>query len=139
MSERRYRLLIALLVLVALGALYAGIRATADPDDPVTGAQPDAIEGLTPGPGEEVVRQAELGADLATGYEGTLQVNGVEIPTEELRLVPEQNQVWFTPGEDKEVESLRAGPNCATVVAWRSAVGPDTAEDLSYTWCFDAL
>ena len=92
-----------------------------------------------PGAGDEVVRQAELGVDLAPGYEGALAVNGVEIPTEELRLVPEQNQVFFTPGEGKAVEQLRAGPNCAEAVMWRASAGRGTADDLSYRWCFEAL
>ncbi len=59
-----------------------------------------------------MVRQAELGVDLAPGYDGTLAVNGVEIPVEEQRRVPEQNEVYFTPGEGKAVERLLAGPNC---------------------------
>ena len=86
-----------------------------------------------------MIRQAELGIDLAPGYEGTLEVNGVEIPDEELRLVPAQNEVFFTPGEGKAVEELRAGPNCATAVVWRSAIGRDAATDQTFSWCFEAL
>ena len=75
-----------------------------------------------------MLRQAELGIDLAPGYDGTLAVNGVEIPVEEQRRVPEQNQVFFTPGEGKVVERLLAGPNCATAIVWKAADGPGTAE-----------
>ena len=141
MSEARYRLLIAGLVAVAFLALYAGIRATDTGEEDAGRAtgRPDVVEHLIPRPGDEVLRQAELGIDLAPGYEGALSVNGVEIPTEELRLVPEQNQVFFTPAEGTAVERLQAGPNCATAVVWRSSRGRGTPDDEVFTWCFDAL
>ncbi len=141
MSEGRYRLLIALMVAGALAALYAGIKATDTADDnPVTvSGRPDVVEAIQPGEDDEVIRQAELGIDLAPGYEGTLVVNGVAIPDDELRLVPEQNQVFFTPGGGKSIEALAAGPNCAMAVVWKSSEGRGTANDQSFTWCFEAL
>ena len=141
MSESRYRVLIAGLVAVACLALYFGITATdtGDGDGGAATARRDVVEHLIPRPGDEVLRQAELGIDLAPGWEGALSLNGVDIPTEELRLVPQQNQVFFTPGEGKAVERLLAGPNCASVTAWRSSLGRGTAEDQIITWCFDAL
>jgi hypothetical protein len=141
MSDTRFRLLIAAMVALAGVALYAGVRATeTGGDDPVTVAgRPDVVEVLVPGAGDEVIRQAELGIDLAPGYDGTLLVNGVEVPTEEQRRVPEQNQVFFTPGEGKVVEQLLAGPNCATAIVWKASAGRGTADDQTFSWCFDAL
>jgi hypothetical protein len=141
MSDTRFRLLIAVMVATAGVALYAGVRATdTGGEDPVTiSGRPDVVEHLVPGAGDEVIRQAELGVDLAPGYDGTLLVNGVEIPTEELRRVPEQNQVFFTPGEGKVVEKLNAGPNCATAIVWKASAGRGTADDQTFSWCFDAL
>jgi hypothetical protein len=141
MSDTRFRLLIAVMVATAGVALYAGVRATdTGGEDPVTvSGRPDVVEHLVPGAGDEVIRQAELGVDLAPGYDGTLLVNGVEIPTEELRRVPEQNQVFFTPGEGKVVEQLNAGPNCATAIVWKASAGRGTADDQTFSWCFDAL
>jgi hypothetical protein len=141
MSDTRFRLLIAVMVATAGVALYAGVRATdTGGEDPVTvSGRPDVVEHLVPGAGDEVIRQAELGVDLAPGYDGTLLVNGVEIPTEELRRVPEQNQVFFTPGKGKVVEQLNAGPNCATAIVWKASAGRGTADDQTFSWCFDAL
>ena len=141
MSDTRFRLLIAVMVATAGVALYAGVRATdTGGEDPVTvSGRPDVVEHLVPGAGDEVIRQAELGVDLAPGYDGTLLVNGVEIPTEELRRVPEQNQVFFTPGEGKVVEKLNAGPNCASAIVWKASAGRGTADDQTFSWCFDAL
>lgn len=138
MSDARYRLLIALLVAGAGVALYFAISATdTGGGDPV--ARSNVVERFLPREGDEVIRQAELGIDLAPGHEGALVVNGVEIPPEELRLVPEQNEVFFTPGEGKAVERLQAGRNCVQAQVWRSAVGRGTADDQAFTWCFDAL
>lgn len=141
MSDARHRLLVGLLVVGACAALYAGVRATDTGDgQPVTvSGRPDVVEHLTPGDGDAVLRQAELGIDLAPGYEGTLVVNGVPIPADQLRLVPEQNQVYFTPGDDKVVTRLQAGPNCVEAIVWRSAMGRGTSNDKSFTWCFKAL
>jgi hypothetical protein len=138
MSELRHRLLIAVLVAGAAVALFFGVRAT-DTGDDEPGSPSKVVERFIPGEGDEVIRQAELGIDLAPGYEGALIINGVEIPTGELRLVPEQNQVFFTPGEGKAVDRLRAGPNCVEAEAWKSADGRGTANDRSFTWCFEAL
>jgi hypothetical protein len=141
MSDTRFRLLIAGMVVIAMAALFAGVRATdTGGDDPVTvSGRPDVVEQVIPQAGTEVIRQAELGIDLAPGYEGALVLNGVAIPTDELRLVPEQNQVYFTPGEGKVVERLNAGPNCAEAVVWKSSLGRGTSNDESFRWCFEAL
>ena len=121
-------------MLVAVHATDTGTR------DPATvSGRPDVVEHLIPGQGDDVIRQAELGIDLAPGYEGDLILNGVAIPTKQLRLVPPQNQVFFTPGRGKVVERLNAGPNCMTAVVWRSALGRGSANDQSFTWCFNAL
>ena len=137
MSQGRYRALIALLVGGAVLALVAGILVT-DTDEADDTPQSDIVERLIPKANDEVLRQAELGIDLAPGYDGTLSVNGVAIPVEDQRRVPEQNEVFFTPGEGKAVERLQAGPNCATATVWKAADGPGTANDQTVTWCFEA-
>ena len=73
-------------------------------------SRPDVVERLIPPNGARELRQSELGIDLAPGYEGTLVVNGIEIPDDQLRHVPAQNQVFFTPGEGKAIEELDGGP-----------------------------
>lgn len=141
LRDSHYRLLIIAMVVAALAAVYAGVLATrSEGADPVTvSGRPDVVEQIVPGSGDDVLRQGELGIDLAPGFEGALSVNGVEIPTEELRLVPEQNQVFFTPGEGKAVERLRGGENCASAVVWRSSTGRGTPDDQTFRWCFRAL
>jgi hypothetical protein len=137
MSQGRYRVLLALLIVGAAVALIVGIAIT-DTSESDDTAQSDIVERLIPRPNDEVLRQAELGIDLAPGYDGTLAVNGVDIPIEDQRRVPEQNEVFFTPGEGKAVEQLLAGPNCATATVWKAAEGPGTSNDRTFTWCFEA-
>jgi hypothetical protein len=118
-------------------ALGVGILVT-DTQGPDGTTQSEIVEHLIPKADDEILRQSELGIDLAPGYDGTLAVNGVDIPVEDQRRVPEQNQVFFTPGEGKAVEQLLAGPNCATATVWKAVDGPGTANDRTFTWCFEA-
>lgn len=136
-SSLRYRLAVTAAMLVAFGALFLGVRATETGDeDAATASRPDVVEHLIPRRGAEVLQQTEIGIDLGPGYEGALILNGTAIPTDELRLVPEQNQVFFAPGPDRTFETLPAGQSCVTAIVWKSANGRGP-EDLSFQWCFD--
>jgi hypothetical protein len=137
MSSGRYRLLVGGLFAAAVVALVVGIAVT-DTDHPDDTPQSEIVEHLVPKANDEVLRQSELGIDLAPGYDGTLAVNGVDIPVQDQRRVPEQNQVFFTPGDGKAVEHLVAGPNCVTATVWKAADGPGTANDRTFSWCFEA-
>ncbi|MEX2293661.1 MAG: hypothetical protein WD691_07705 [Acidimicrobiales bacterium] len=138
-SSVRYRMAMALAVIVAGAALFAGVRATktGDPDPVIINGRPDVVEHFVPAQGVQALHQTEVGIDLTAGYEGTLLINGVAIPTDELRLVPEQNQVFFLPAPDRTFASLPAGRNCITAIVWKSAVGRGRGSDLSFDWCFD--
>jgi hypothetical protein len=138
-SSWRYRLAVTVALIVAGLALYAGVRATetGEQDTPLVNGRPGVVERIIPREAAEALHQSEIGIDLAPGYEGGLILNGTTIPTEELRLVPEQNQVFFAPGPDKTFEALPSGANCVVAVVWKSSDGPGTASDLSFSWCFD--
>ena len=136
-SSWRYRIAVTVALLVAAAALYAGVRATETGDDAVVNSRPDVVEQIIPRRDAEALSQSEIGIDLASGYEGGLILNGTAIPTDELRLVPEQNQVFFAPAPGGTFESLPSGQNCVTAVVWKSADGPGTTSDLSFSWCFD--
>jgi hypothetical protein len=139
MPQSRYRALVAVAVGLALLAIVLGVRATrTGSEDPITvSGRPEVVEHLIPGSGDEVVQQFEVGIDLAPGFEASLIINGIEIPEEQARIVAEQNQVFFQPGEGKVITELLAGQNCAAATVWRSAVGRGDADEI-FQWCFEA-
>ena len=138
-SSLRYQLAVTAAIIVAAAALFAGIRATksGQPDSVLINGRPDVVEHLIPSEGTEALQQAEVGIDLAPGYAGALILNGTFIPTDELRLVPQQNQVFFAPGPDRVFDVLPPGRNCVTAVVWKSSEGRGTPSELSFQWCFD--
>lgn len=138
-SSLRYRVIVTLAIVLAGGALFAGVRATRTGDEtPVlVNGRPDVVERFIPPQGVQALHQTEVGIDLAPGYEGVLVVNGTVIPEDELRIVSQQNQVFFLPGPDRTFASLPAGQNCVTALVWKSSVGRGGGSDLSFDWCFD--
>ena len=138
-SSLRYQLAVTAAIIVAAVALIVGIRATktGEPDSVLINGRPDVVEHFVPNEGTETLQQAEIGIDLGPGYEGGLILNGTAIPTDELRIVREQNQVFFAPGPDRTFEVLPSGRNCVTAVVWKSSEGRGTPSELSFQWCFD--
>jgi hypothetical protein len=137
-ASTRYKVGVIVAVAIAAGAMWLAIsRTNTDPDEPVhVASRPDVVEHLIPFNGASIQRQQEIGVDLAPGYEGTLVVDGQEIPADEQRIVPEQNQVFFTAGEGKTVEELPAGTNCVVAIAWKSQNGRGPADE-QFRWCFE--
>jgi len=86
------------------------------------------VISLTPNDGAQAVRQTEVGADLAVGYDGRLTINGVEIPEDQMvgardpsivdpkdlaangLRANNRNQVYFKPGPGKVIEQFEPGP-----------------------------
>jgi hypothetical protein len=136
--------LVIVAVLVLAGAAFGLAFVLADTgveEDPVaTGTAAAPLEGfrLQPAADTQALRQAEIGIDLEPGWEGTLVVDGVQIPDEELRIVEAENQVYFTPGEGRSVERLPGGRNCVTAIFWQTQVGRGV-DDGQISWCFEVL
>ena len=134
MSTWLRRIVLFLLVGAAIGAIvYAGTL-NSGPDE--IRRTDEAVERLVPEDGSPVaVRQAEVGIDLAPGWTGVLKVNGLEIPEDQLRRVDPQNEVYFQPGADKEIEAFQPGTIVVEAEIWRSA--SETRDDArTITWSF---
>ena len=100
---------------------------------------------MFPQHGDLVLRQSQVGVDLAPGYRGVLIIDGQELPTTDLVAVdpatgaqpalaldaqfdPAQNTVLFTPREGATIESSTPGEHHgATAVYWKL----DEAETLA--------
>jgi hypothetical protein len=132
------RIAVAVLLAIAAGALVLAItRTQTGADDPVaeSGGVPLDGFGVRPQRNAEVLRQVEIGIDLKPGWEATLVVDGVEIPRGQQRIVAPEHQVFFTPGEGRVVEQLRAGERCVTAIYWHVSTGRGV-DDGRYRWCF---
>lgn len=130
------RVLLGLAALAgAVAILLALLLADTDNND-VTVTGNAAVDELIPPRSAEVLAQETVGIDLAPGYNARLTINGVEIPTDQLRHLPNLNRFTFRPDQGKVIERLQAEQNCALVTYWRKEVGPAEADTIS--WCFTA-
>lgn len=98
-------------------------------------AAPVAIERVIPLPGDLITAQEEIGADLDDTHTGVLIVDGAELPLDQLRVVDALGQVFYRPGEGKEIERLTEGNHSATIVFWPQDKTREEAAR-SYTWQF---
>jgi hypothetical protein len=139
------------LVLVILG----GLSATTGRD-----AQniPEAIEKISPGPGEQVLQQAQILVDFVEGYEASLTVDGIEIETTRLdELSSEGNTlspgsqlnipptaiydpgnftISFQPQEGAPIERFGQGLHNVVVRYWKAVDGPTKSR--TFAWEFEA-
>lgn len=130
------RAVYALLIGVAAGLLWWGASLKADPVEP--SMVDAAVENLQPpfdSPGAP--RQTPITIDLAPGWTGILQVNGIEIPEDQLVRNEPLNQVTFVPGPGQEIEQLPAGRVVVRAIIWRPLAG-ETRDNGSrvVTWQF---
>ena len=131
---RWQRIGISALIAVAVIAIVAGFMQAQTGDDQATLVDP-GIEVLVPKPGELVLRQSQVGVDLAPGYEGTLDIDSTPVPDDQLTTNDALNQVFFQPGPGKEFEQFAPGRHCVTAHFFQTLAGPDTAH--TYSWCFN--
>ncbi len=123
--------MLSLIVAAAVAGLVFVFTAP-DPkeDEPL----PDAIQAVFPEPGDRDLRQTTIFADLAPGYTGYLEIDGVEVPMDDIQFVDALNTVTLKPTEDSDFRQLDSGRHCATVVYRR--IGQPRDQSSSYRWCF---
>ena len=129
------RAVIGGLLLVAIGLfVLAGSKGA---EEVPAASISSAVEFLIPNDGSpSVLRQAEIGIDLEPGWVAILQINGREIPEDQYRRVDPENQVFFAPGEGKEIEQLPPGKVTVTALAWRPVDDETRANARPITWTF---
>jgi hypothetical protein len=137
----RFKIIAIIVLALAIGAFVAAYLATSDEGDDELGTSGaignDIVEQRIPAPNSQVPQQSTIGIDLLSGWEGTLKLNDVEIPMDQLKLTPELAKIEFTPGDGKVVDELRAGLNCVTAIVWPIPEGRDAAREIP--WCFTVV
>ena len=130
------RVLLGLAALMGAVALLLALLLADTDDNDVTVTGNAAVDELIPPRSAEVLSQETVGIDLAPGYDAQLTINGVVIPSEQIRHQRNLNLFTFRPDRGKVIERLRAEQNCALVTYWRQEAGPAEADTIS--WCFTA-
>src|SRR6478752_6125926 len=136
-------------IVLALGAaiaffMFATRRTVTGVDGP---ASDPAVVRQVPGPGDRVLRQTQVGAELKPGYDGRISVNGQEVPEDQMEgaLDPNsktaqefgvrpnnRNQVFFQPGPGKVIGQFSGREVSITVRFWKESDGPSKARTI--TW-----
>ncbi len=136
----RFKIVAAAVLTVALAMLAYGCSTLSNGNkDPVlSSGDAKIVENLIPRRNSQVPQQSDIGIDLAPGWTGTLVLNGVEIPKDQLQTTPQIGVIEFTPGKGKAVEQFRGGQNCVKAIIWRLSDGQGVA-DRTIPWCFDVV
>ena len=155
-ARRRLDLRTAGLSLVAAGALaliVLGFASAKTGKQAVTITDP-AVERLIPKPDDLVLRQSQVGVDLAPGYRGYLVIDGQVIPTYDVqaanvtpgqntnvgqpldaRYDSGQNTVLYSPQVGATIEAFSPGPHTISAFFWRDGVDSrDQARHITWTF-----
>ncbi len=125
---------------VGLAALLLVVGALSQrSDEPDTGIPTDIV-ALLPEPGAIAFRQDEIGADLRPFLVGTVEIDGREIPEDQItiRELGSARRITFRPGEGFEIVELAPGRHRARIIWW-SATEPRPEDDEllnAYAWDF---
>ncbi len=136
---------------LALGlALVIGGFVAAQSSDNAPGIDNPAIEQLYPDDGSLVLRQSEVGVDLADGYTGELAIDGRTLPTERVepiavpvasvppilvtRYDPGVNTLLYLPQGGAPIEEFEPGEHTVRLTYWPEVEGRQAAK--VYSWTF---
>ena len=141
-----------LIAAAALGMVVLGFMSATTGDASTTINDP-AVERVIPHPGDLVLRQSEVGIDLAPGYRGVLVIDGQELPTFDItandkvapgtvlgqildtKYDPGQSTLLFSPQVGSTIEAFSPGRHKITAFYWRAGVeSRDQAHET--TWFF---
>jgi hypothetical protein len=146
----RRTLLAAVPLALGLALVIGGFLAAQGSSDPARLDNP-AIEQLYPDDGALVLRQSEVGVDLADGYTGELTIDGRALPTERVealagpvagtvppilvaRFDPSVNTLLFQPREGAPLEEFDAGEHTIVLTYWPEVEGRQAAQQLSWSF-----
>lgn len=146
------------LLLASLGIAVGIVMVIFALDAATTGDElaklPPAIESIDPvRDATQILSQARIFVDLASGYTGLLILNGVElvpvnigeletvaIPGKQVTLPPTavfepgNYTISFQPTTDAPIKKFATGINRATVRYWKIIEGPTKAQSFSWTF-----
>jgi hypothetical protein len=127
---------IAIVVGVLLAVVNLSVFLLSESDTRREGrTYPNAIDTLSPAPGELIRPQDTITADLRGDLTGVLKIDGVEVPEDQTDRVVPLGELSFRPGTDKELEKFAPGAHTAAVLYWQQGK-ERPKEPTSYAWSF---
>lgn len=149
-------------LLVSLGVSAGIILVVAGFQSATTGRDaqniPAVIERMAPGPGDQVVQQAQVSVDFIEGYQATLTVDGIALETTRLDELSDPSNlpragaqvelpptaiydpgnyiISFTPQKGAPIETFTQGKHTASVRYWKIIDGERKAK--VFSWEFEA-
>ncbi|MEO5679205.1 MAG: hypothetical protein ABIS47_06015 [Acidimicrobiales bacterium] len=147
----RRRVVSSLALAFAAGLMVAGFQESQDGGQTLRLSRPAAVVRVFPTEGAASLRQEPIGAQLDDDFTGELEVDGRRIPLDQLerpevatgdnapaaRGLAGLNQVSFTPGVGKDIDSLAPGAHTARILYWHK-VGETSEQAAPYSWSFTA-
>ena len=95
---------------IAVGAVLSGLEPAP--------ALPREIERIIPGDNAAILRQDSVGVDLEATYKCNLQIDGIQIPPDQLTGTEEVGECLYRPGPDQEIEEFTPGRHDVLVTFW---------------------
>ncbi len=130
MRPTRYRVIFLLLGLaLALVVVFAVLWAPGGREFRL----PAAIESISPGNGETVLRQIDLRVDMQVGYTIQLFIDGVHIPTDEISFTAATGLHVWVPGPTKTFREWTLGTHSIGITYERSTGRVDVGQA---SWVF---
>ncbi|HUQ63736.1 MAG TPA: hypothetical protein VM121_08280 [Acidimicrobiales bacterium] len=126
--------IVSLILIVGIGGFVFLFATGESPKN--TAARPQAVENVSPEGGNLDLRQATISADLAPGYQGYLEIDGIEVPGDDLQRVDALNTITLRPTEDSAYRQLAPGRHCAAVVYRPINTTREDPAAATYQWCF---
>jgi hypothetical protein len=128
-----YRVIISVLLAAAVAAMYVAFSSFKDPEPDITNSA-NVLDVRPDINTTAVQRQTRIYAKLKPGFIGSLVVNGVEIPADEVDHLEGANTIGYLPGPGTATGSLKPGQNCVLVFYWQPEAGRATSQ--TFKWCF---
>lgn len=127
-----------LVVSIALAAAFAGLwyAFTSSEDDPPATFTDSRVLLVRPAQDSNALRQERIFARVTDDYTGVLDVDGIEIPEDQLDRREGLSSIGYTPGPGTETGALEPGRRCATVIFWPISSTREAGAD-TYRWCWN--
>lgn len=143
---------------IGVGLMLIGFGVSKGSTGRQTQGIPAEIENMSPGPGDQVLRQSQIYVDFIEGYNAVLTIDDVELETTRLDELtangttpqpgaqvdmpptaiydPGNYIISFLPQQGAPIENLTQGKHTVSVRFWKVTEGPTKSR--IFKWTFEA-